>query len=138
MSGGAILPAPPAGNVERTETWKKVEEAARGLEAVLLRQMLAAMEKAQLESGLFGTSPGSGALGTAFDLMLTEALGESAPLGLASQLASNLEGRQDQLNQLLEAGNPDLYELVHELDFRPSGFDLFQSGAQESSAPSEE
>ena len=66
--------------------------AARGLEAILVRQMLAAMERAQLEDGLFGKGPGTGTMATTFELLVSEALVEDAPLGLARQVAEQLVG----------------------------------------------
>ncbi len=66
--------------------------AARGLEAILIRQMLAAMERAQLEDGLFGRGPGTGTMATTFELLVSEALAEDAPLGLARQVVEQLAG----------------------------------------------
>lgn len=67
-----------------------IRAAARGIEAALIRQMLRAMEKAQLENGLFGGSSAGKTRGTAFELMLSEALAESEPFGLAAQIERQL------------------------------------------------
>ncbi len=75
---------------EARDTREAIREAARGLEGALLREMLTAMERAQLEDGLFGKGPGSGAIQSAFELLLTEALGESEPFGVADRIADQL------------------------------------------------
>ncbi|RMG47390.1 MAG: hypothetical protein D6718_03685 [Acidobacteria bacterium] len=87
--GGPAAIVPASGPREDREA---VRRAARGLEAVLLRQMLAAMERAQLEEGLFGRSAGAGARQTTFEILLTEALAEAEPLGLAPRVAEELLG----------------------------------------------
>lgn len=76
------MPAPPNNDAIRA--------AARGIEAALIRQMLRAMEKAQLENGLFGGSSAGKTRGTAFELMLSEALAENEPFGLAGQIEQQL------------------------------------------------
>lgn len=75
---------------EARETHAAIRDAARGLEGALLREMFTAMERAQLEEGLFGKGPGSGAIQSTFELLLTEALGESEPFGVAEQIAAQL------------------------------------------------
>lgn len=70
-----------------------IRQAAQGLEAELLRQMLHAMQRAQLENGLFGASAGSGARQTAFEMLLTQQLAALEPLGLAAQIEQQLAGR---------------------------------------------
>lgn len=92
----------------RPEAPDPVREAARGFEALLLRQMLQAMQKAQLESGLFGKSAGSGTRQAAFDLMLTEALAETEPLGLAEQIQGELQERPEGDRKLLTESILDL------------------------------
>jgi Rod binding domain-containing protein len=90
---GAIEGAGPvaaAAVAEARESREAIREAARGLEAALLREMLTAMERAQLEDGLFGKGPGSGAIQSTFELLLTEALGETEPFGVADRIADQL------------------------------------------------
>ncbi|UCF66052.1 MAG: hypothetical protein JSV80_09590 [Acidobacteriota bacterium] len=89
-----IPPAPPPAGRQTAErqqaSAQAVRQAARGFEAMLLHQMLTAMQRAQLENGLLGSGTGAGARQTAFELLLTEALAESEPLGLAGRLAEEL------------------------------------------------
>ena len=87
-----------------------IRAAARGIEAALIRQMLRAMEKAQLENGLFGGSPAGKTRGTAFELMLSEALAESEPFGLASQIGQQLatgQTRGESLRSVAGEGGAD-------------------------------
>lgn len=90
----------------------EVRRAARGLEEVMLRQMLAAMERAQLENGLFGDGAGAGARGTAFQLMLSEALAAREPFGLAERVASQLGQDRRAADQLAELAAPAATELI--------------------------
>ncbi|GAB4368072.1 MAG: hypothetical protein Kow0062_01010 [Acidobacteriota bacterium] len=85
MDGVSAVPPAAAGREEALR-------AARGLEAVLIRQVLAAMERAQLEHGLFGQGPGTGTMATTFELLVSEALAERAPLGLADRIVDQLAG----------------------------------------------
>ncbi len=89
-----------------------IRKAARGFEAMLLRELMSAMEKAQLEEGgFFGASSGFAAHQTTMELYLTEALAEREPLGLADDIARQLS--------------------------RTDSFDLSRGGAQVSAAAAE-
>lgn len=86
---------PPVGNQPSAalpaEEVAAIRKAARGWEAVLMRQLLSAMEKAQLEEGgFFGQQTTFGAHQTTFELFLSESLTENGPLGLADKIAEQL------------------------------------------------
>ncbi len=103
-----------------------IRKAAQGLEAGLLRQMLRAMEKAQLEGGLFGAGAEGKTRAAAFELMLSEMLAEREPLGLAEQIA-------EQIEQQGGAENID-----SERDFSPDWSDIFRWETQESADSADE
>ena len=86
--------------------------AARGLEGLLIRQMLVAMERAQLEHGLFGSGPGSGTMATTFELLVSEALARRAPLGLARQIADQLAGAPGRSARVADLAGPSPAELA--------------------------
>ena len=68
-----------------------LREAARGLEEVLIKEMLSAMTRAQLESGsFFGQDVSGGTRETTFEIFLSQALAQQEPLGLADGLASEI------------------------------------------------
>ncbi len=92
MAGPIEAAGPIRPDAAARESREAIREAARGLEAALLREMLTAMERAQLEDGLFGKGPGSGAIQSTFELLLTEALGETEPFGIADRVADQLAG----------------------------------------------
>ena len=114
-------------------------EAARGLEAVLLHQLISAMEKAQLDGGFFGKSAGAGARQTTFELLLSRALAENEPLGLAEKIAEQLVPGEDGGDSLRDAaalaGGVSLEGL---LDGRPSFSENFRVGTQGGGIPAEE
>jgi hypothetical protein len=85
-----------------------IRRAARGLEEVLLKQMIDAMVRAQLENGgFFGDGSAGGTRETTFEIMLSQALAERAPLGLADQLAGQLARDPAALAAAQGAGGPD-------------------------------
>ena len=98
-----------------------IRKAARGLEAGLLRQMLRAMEKAQLEDGLLGGGAEGKTRAAAFELMLSEMLAEREPLGLAKQIAEQLE-RQGGTAENIDPAR----------DLSPDWSDIFRWETQES------
>jgi Rod binding domain-containing protein len=67
-----------------------LRRAAQGLEAALIRRMLQAMEKAQLQSGLFGGSSAGKTRQTQFQMMLSEALAEQEPFGISEAIVRQL------------------------------------------------
>ena len=107
-----------------------VRKAARGLEAVLIREWVSAMEKAQLESGVFGKSAGAGARSATFHLLLSEALGENEPLGIAGKVAEALtnpeqdETRKNEINKYLsllgESAPLDVLGVGAQVDLYPA------------------
>ncbi|MDQ7007266.1 MAG: hypothetical protein Q9Q40_08540 [Acidobacteriota bacterium] len=104
-----------------------IRKAARGLEAGLLRQMLRAMEKAQLEDGLFGGGAEGKTRAAAFELMLSEMLAEREPLGLAEQIAEQLEREEGGAAALGSLRDPS-----------PGWSDIFRWGAQETPESADE
>jgi Rod binding domain-containing protein len=65
-----------------------LRDASRGLEEVLIKEMLSAMSRAQLESGgFFGADATGGTRQTTFEVFLSQALAETEPLGIADRLA---------------------------------------------------
>ena len=82
-----------------SEQSEAIRKAARGLEAVLIREWVGAMERAQLESGMLGKGTGSGTRSTTFHLMLSDALAAEEPFGVANQIA-------EELSRLREAHSP--------------------------------
>ncbi len=135
---GAVRGIPLAGKASRP-TREQVREAARGLEAVLLRQLISSMEKAQLDGGFFGRSAGSGARQTTFELLLSQALAENEPLGLAEKIAEQLAPGEDAGGSLRQAaalaGEVPFGDL---LDGRPSSFENFRVGTQGGGIPADE
>ena len=135
---GATGGIPLAGKAARP-TREQVREAARGLEAVLLRRLISSMEKAQLDGGFFGKSAGSGARQTTFELLLSQALAENEPLGLAEKIAEQLAPGEDAGGSLRQAaalaGEVPLAGL---LDGRPSFSGNFRVGTQGGGIPAEE
>ena len=88
---------PAAGTARRGDAKSQAElrKAAAGLEEVLIKQTLETMAKAQLENaGFFGQGSAAGTEETQFEMLLSRALAEKTPLGLADQLADQLAGRQ--------------------------------------------
>lgn len=75
-----------------------IRRAARGFEAALVRRMLEAMEKAQLQSGLFGGSAEGKTRQTTFHMILSEAIAETEPFGLAEAVTRQLGGEPDETN----------------------------------------
>ncbi len=139
--GGGVGPVPGTSlpGAAPRETRQRVREAARGLEAVLLRQLISSMERAQLEGGFFGRSAGSGARQTTFELLLSRALAESEPLGLAEKIAEQLVPGGDGGERLRRAA-----ALAGEalpaglLDGRPPFSGNFRVGTQGGGIPAEE
>lgn len=73
----------------------KLREAARGLEEVLLKEMLSAMTRAQLEhGGFFGGGSDGGTRQTSFELLLSQSLAQAEPLGLADRIAGEVAAMQ--------------------------------------------
>lgn len=110
MAGIASIPASVASRA--TERVEEARRAARGLEGLLIRQMLVAMERAQLEHGLFGQGPGSGTMATTFELLVSEALADRAPLGLARQIAGQLSGSHEVLARVEDLAAPTPAETI--------------------------
>jgi len=140
MAGGigAIGPVTAPGQAGKP-TREEVRRAARGLEAVLLQRLISSMEKAQLEHGFFGRSAGAGAQRTAFELLLSQALAEAEPLGLAAKIAEQLAPGEDGADRLRAAaaaarGLP----LPEALDGVPLSSGNFRVGAQGGGIPAEE
>jgi Rod binding domain-containing protein len=67
-----------------------IRRAAQGLEAALVRRMLQAMEKAQLKGGLFGESSAGKTRQTQFQMLLSEAIAEQEPFGIAEAISRQL------------------------------------------------
>lgn len=72
---------------------KPVEDVAREFEALLLAQMIGAMRKTVGDSGLLQASPERKLLDGFFDLELARSLVDDVELGLARQLAGEVERR---------------------------------------------
>ncbi len=126
----APIGLPPAEAVTPERERERVREAARGMEAALVRQMLSAMERAQLEEGLFGSGPGAGAWQTAFQMFLSEALSEREPFGLAEGIADELlRGREGRAGAGLPDG-PAGAELMLGVADGSDGFLFFREGTQ--------
>ena len=70
-----------------------IRRAAQGLEAVLVRRMLQAMEKAQLQGGLFGDSSAGKTRQTQFQMLLSEAIAKQEPFGIAEAIGQQLGER---------------------------------------------
>lgn len=116
-----------------------IRRAAIGLEAALFHQMLEAMEKAQLDEGFFGQGAAAGTQQTQFELLLSQALAERGPLGLADQIADQLSRRPvapaltarppaahaGLPGPLQRSGTPSI-----PLDLSSPAFRFFQEGAQ--------
>ncbi len=105
---------------------EKIREVAKGFEAGFLRQMIDAMERAQLDEGFFGSSAGSKTRQTTFQLLLSDALAQDGSLGLADQITEELTKDISKLSgEKTTAPSPDL-------------FNIFRWEAQEVPAEAEE
>lgn len=122
------VPRPPA---LPSDEMAELRQAARGLEAALFRQLLEAMQKAQLEEGgFFGQQSTFAAHQTTFELFLADAMAENGPLGLADQIAEQLSRSRAGVVPAPEKGVQNHQESPGLVASPPHPSKLFKSEAQ--------
>src|SRR5437660_1082340 len=92
----ALLPTTPQGiDEQHRQGHKSPLEIAREFEALLVAQVIGAMRKTVASTGLFGgDSAANKVLDGAFDSELARSITKNAHLGLAEQLAAQIERRE--------------------------------------------
>ncbi len=89
-----VLPTPPSGiDEQRRLASKTPTEVAKEFEALLVAQLIGAMRKTIPESGLLDASASRRMLDGAFDTEMARAITAGQGLGIARQLAAQLEKR---------------------------------------------
>lgn len=91
LLSGAMAATPTGGDPADRLRGKSPLEVAREFEAVLVAQMIAAMRRSVSESGLLSASPERRMLDGIFDQEVARSLVEQMDLGLARQLAEQIE-----------------------------------------------
>jgi murein DD-endopeptidase MepM/ murein hydrolase activator NlpD len=103
----ALLPATPRGIDEQHRLARKSPlEIAREFETILVAQVIGAMRKTVAGSGLLGGGGANKILDGAFDQELARSLAKDAHLGLAEQLAAQIE-RQQHASAPADGGHAD-------------------------------
>lgn len=81
----------------------RLREAAEAFEAILVRSLLEAMRRAQLDEGFFGDGPGASTYEAMFEEELAGLIARHSPLGIADALEARWTGSERGAGAALEA-----------------------------------
>lgn len=131
-----VVPVAVVGDPNRNNSLDRAEllQAARRLEATLLRTTVDALQRAQLEQGFFGSGPQRQGMEATFEHFLGEALGTERGAGRGTGLAEQI------VAQWLRGREPVAAEQArqaHAFSIDPDPSSFLRSTAQVAGTPTE-